>query len=159
MLVWFIVGSLVAVSLVFDSPALDHRFVAGGAVLPVAEGLVGGPWLLHTLVAGVAVLAVVMLLTRGRRPGRQRWLGVPIGMFIHLVLDGTWTDTGLFWWPVAGMDELGGSVVPEFARLPGTLLLEACLSCVCRPCRALAYRLFWVRPHLARRSTPSHEII
>jgi hypothetical protein len=88
-----------------------------------------------------------MLLTRGRRPGRQRWLGVPIGMFIHLVLDGTWTDTGLFWWPVAGMDELGGSVVPEFDRLPGTLLLEALGLLV----GAWAWRRFGMSDPLNRR--------
>ena len=97
MLVWFAVAALVGVALVFDSPSMDHRFVVLGAVLPVAEGLVGGPWILHTPILGVALLAAVMLGARGRRLTQRRWLGVPIGMLAHLVLDATWADTGIFW--------------------------------------------------------------
>ena len=59
---------------------MDHRFVVLGAVLPVVEGLVGGPWILHTPILGVALLAAVMLGARGRRLTQRRWLGVPIGM-------------------------------------------------------------------------------
>ena len=97
MLVWFAVAAIVGVALVFDSPSMDHRFVVLGAVLPVGEGLVGGPWILHTPILGVLLLAGVMLGARGRRLTQRRWLGVPIGMLAHLVLDGTWADTGLFW--------------------------------------------------------------
>jgi membrane-bound metal-dependent hydrolase YbcI (DUF457 family) len=57
---------------------------------------------LHTLVASVAALLVVMLLTRRRRLARRRWLGLPIGMFVHLVLDGVWSSAHLFWWPLFG---------------------------------------------------------
>ncbi len=124
MLVWFIVGAVVAVALVFDSPAMDFRLVALGAVLPATEGAVGGPWLLHTPVAGVVLLAGVMLVARGRRLVQRRWLGVPIGLLAHLVLDGTWSDTDVFWWPFAGFDALGGSRVPEFGRGATGLLLE-----------------------------------
>ncbi len=124
MLIWFVVGAVVAVALVFDSPAMDFRLVVLGAVLPVAEGAVGGPWLLHTLLAGVILLAVVMLVARGRRLVQRRWLGVPIGLMAHLVLDGTWSDTDVFWWPFAGLDALGGSRVPEFGRGATGLLLE-----------------------------------
>ena len=35
-----------------------------------------------------------------------------IGLFLHLVLDGTWADTDLFWWPVSRA-ELGVLDVPE----------------------------------------------
>ena len=124
MLVWFAVAALVGVALVFDSPSMDHRFVVLGAVLPVAEGLVGGPWILHTPILGVALLIAVMLGARGRRLTQRRWLGVPIGMLAHLVLDATWADTGIFCWPFAGVDTLGSSPVPEFGRGWGGVILE-----------------------------------
>ena len=122
--IWFIVGAVVTVAFVFDSPGIDFRLVAFGAVLPVVEGAARGPGLLHTPIAGVALLAGVMLLARGRRLVQRRWLGLPIGLLVHLVLDGTWSDTGVFWWPFAGLDTLGGSRVPEFDRGATGLLLE-----------------------------------
>ncbi|MBC8364013.1 MAG: hypothetical protein H8E59_03310 [Actinobacteria bacterium] len=124
MLLWFAALSLVLVAGVFDSPNLDYRLVVVGAVLPVAEGAVGGPWLLHTLPFCVAALFGVMLVARGRRFAQRRWLGVPIGLFAHLFLDGTWTRTEVFWWPFAGIDSLGGSSVPEFSRWPEGLAFE-----------------------------------
>ena len=124
MFVWFAVGSVVAVALVFESAEMDMRLVAVGALLPVAEGLVGGPWILHTPAFGVAALAAVMLVARGRRLVQRRWLGVPIGLLAHLVLDGTWADTAVFWWPFAGFDTLGDGPVPEFGRGTTGVLLE-----------------------------------
>lgn len=124
MFIWFVAGALVVVPMVFESPDLDVRIVTVAALLPIAEGLIGGPWLLHTLAGAVLVLVVVMLGTAGRRTQRRRWLGVPIGIFTHLVMDGTWGYTALFWWPAGGIDQLGGSALPEFDRYPGTLGLE-----------------------------------
>lgn len=124
MFVWFVVMSLVLVAHVFDSPGLDYRLVVLGAVLPVGEGILGGPWLLHTLPFCAAVLFGVMVVARGKRLVQRRWLGVPIGLFAHLVLDGTWARTKVFWWPFAGSDALGGSSVPEFGRWPGGLAFE-----------------------------------
>lgn len=124
MLVWFAVGAVVAVALVFESAAMDMRLVMLGALLPVAEGAVGGPWVLHTPAFGVVVLAAVMLVARGRRLIQRRWLGVPIGLLAHLVLDGTWADTGIFWWPFAGVDTLGDGPLPEFGRGATGVVLE-----------------------------------
>jgi hypothetical protein len=101
-LLWFVGLSLVAVWSVFRSPALDYRLVAAAAVVPLVEVVAGRPLVLHTLVGAVAVLAVVMVGTRRRRITRRRWLGVPIGLFLHLVLDGVWADPRLFWWPFTG---------------------------------------------------------
>lgn len=125
LLVWFVVGSVIAVAFVFDSPAMDFRLVALGAVLPVVEGVAGGPWVLHTPITGVALLGGVMVVARGRRLLQRRWLAVPIGQLAHLVMDGTWSDTEVFWWPFFGLDTLGGSRVPEFGRLGTGLLLES----------------------------------
>ena len=124
MFFWFLGLSFAAVLVVFSSPALDYRLVMVGAVVPAVEGLLGGPWLLHTLLAPVAVMTVVMLLTQNRRLVRRQWLGLPIGMFMHLVLDGSWADAEVFWWPFLGTnDVLGGSVVNEFERSVGVVIL------------------------------------
>lgn len=126
MFFWFIGLSFAAVLIVFSSPALDYRLVMFGAVLPGIEGFFGGPWVLHTLLAPVAVLTVVMLATQNRRLVRRQWLGLPIGLFMHLVLDASWANAEVFWWPFLGAsDVLGGGVVNEFTRsLPVGLGME-----------------------------------
>jgi hypothetical protein len=112
MLAWFVIVAPIVVAEVFRSPMVDYRFVALGAALPLLEVLSGSPPILHTLLAPVAGLAVVMAATRNRRLVRRRVLGIPIGLFLHLVLDGTWTDAEMFWWPALGAD-LAGHPVPE----------------------------------------------
>ncbi|MCU1370143.1 MAG: hypothetical protein JWO77_1337, partial [Ilumatobacteraceae bacterium] len=86
MLIWFAVLSVLLVAIVFKSPGIDYRTVIAGAVLPVAEGLTGGPKLLHSVVGAVLVLGVLVLCTRKRRLLRRQLLGIPIGMMAHLVL-------------------------------------------------------------------------
>lgn len=115
MLLWFAGLSMVAVWLVFRSPAVDHRTVALGAVLPVGELAFGRPLVLHTLVGAAAVLLVVVVATDRRSEARRRWLGVPIGLLLHLVLDGVWSDAALFWWPAFGLGFPDRSL-PEIAR-------------------------------------------
>ena len=115
MLLWFVGLSVALVWLVFQSPALDVRVVALGALVPWLDGVTGGTSALHTLLGSVVLLAVVMLATRRRRLLRRRLLGIPIGTFLHLVLDGAWADADLFWWPFLGSDALGDEL-PELAR-------------------------------------------
>lgn len=101
MLVWFAATSVAIVWVIFRSPAIDYRVVALGAVL----GLVEIPWgtgPLNTLLGSAVALTVVMLATMGRRLVRRRWLGIPIGMFLHLVLNGSWANERVFWWPLGG---------------------------------------------------------
>lgn len=122
MIIWFAVMSVVLTWAVFQSPALDYRLVALGAVLPVIEAPFGaGP--LHSLGAPTLVLVVVMLATSKRRLLRRRWLGLPIGMYLHIVLDFAWGRTETFWWPFLGLDFSAGSS-PEFARGWLSLLLD-----------------------------------
>lgn len=123
MFFWFLALSFVLVALVFDSPALDYRMVMLGSVLPMVELLADGPWALHTLLAPLAVLVAVMAATRGRRLARRRWLGLPIGLFLYLVLDGAWLRTDLFWWPVLGVD-VASSDLPEFKPAAALIALE-----------------------------------
>lgn len=123
MFFWFVALSFVAVVLVFQSPALDYRMVILGSILPLVGVIPGVPPLLHTLLAPVVVMTVVMLATQGRRLVRRRLLGVPIGMFMHLVLDGAWSVTELFWWPLFGTD-LPEVALPTLGRGAMGVLME-----------------------------------
>lgn len=122
MLIWFAAGAVVITFVVFRSPALDYRLVALGAVLPVIEAPFGvGP--LHALITPTLVLVVVMLSTRNRRLVRRRWLGLPIGMYLHLVLDAGFGAPESFWWPFLGLEFPEGDVA-EVSRGWWSLVLE-----------------------------------
>lgn len=129
MILWFAGMAVVAVWVVFRDPAIDHRLVIAGALLPdVVDALLGfsglvDPWPAHTMVASAGLLTGVMLGTKGRRRLRRRLLAVPIGTFLHLVLDGAWADTEVFWWPVFGFDP-GRQVVLSIERGWANLILE-----------------------------------
>lgn len=113
MLFWFVATAVLSVHVVFRDSRFDHRLLIVGAIVPVL-GAVVGPWsaVLLSVFAPVAVLAAVMAITAGRRPVRRTLLGLPIGMFLHLVYTGSWTDGGRFWWPVLGgaLDEITSPV-------------------------------------------------
>lgn len=127
MFLWFAAGSAAIVWAVFQSPAVDYRMVMLGAVIPVIEVPFGvGP--MHALATSIFVLLAVMLVTTPkrltrRRLIRRRWLGLPIGMFLHLVLDGAWTDTTTFWWPITRGGF--GATAPEIGRGVWTVAMEA----------------------------------
>ncbi|CAB4752613.1 unannotated protein [freshwater metagenome] len=124
MLIFFAVLSVVLTWAVFQSPALDYRLVAVGAVLPVLESPFGaGP--LHSLLAPTLTLAVVMIATQRRRLVRRRWLGLPIGMYMHLVLNFAFTRTATFWWPFLGTSFSPGRA-PELSRGWWAVLMELC---------------------------------
>ncbi len=123
MFLWFAGLSMIIVWSVFKSPAVDYRTVALGAVLPVAELAAGRPLVLHTLVAAAFTLALVVLVTTRGGAARQRWLGLPIGMLLHLVLDGVWGDKELFWWPAFGLD-FADRRLPELDRGLFDVVLE-----------------------------------
>lgn len=120
MLLWFAVTAPILVAEVFRSPLVDYRLVAVGALLPLVEAVTGVFLGLHTLAGAVLALAVVMGATSGRRLLRRRLLGLPIGLFCHLVLDGTWATTRLFWWPAFGFER---QPAPEAGRSPAVWLL------------------------------------
>lgn len=117
MILWYAGAALAIVWNVFRDPAIDHRLVVAGALLPDLVDLLaaGRPAYAHALVAPVAALFVVMAATPGRRVLRRRFLALPIGMFLHLVLDGTWTRSEVLWWPFLGTDFPAGSLWPPLA--------------------------------------------
>ncbi len=124
MLFWFAGLAVVIVWKVFGDPAIDYRLIMVGAVAPdLVDAMAGGLGVLHTVTASAALLVVVMVATRGRRRLRRRLLAVPVGTFLHLVLDGAWTNAGLFWWPVLGT-ALPGDVPLSFHRPLVVLLAQ-----------------------------------
>lgn len=103
MFFWFVGTAVVAVWFVFRDPAFDYRLLIVGAVLPgPVDAVLGGARVMHSLVVSVGLLAVLMAVTAGRKPIRKMLLGLPVGTLLHLVFDAAWTDTTVFWWPLAG---------------------------------------------------------
>jgi len=92
-----------AVGLVFRDPRFDYRLLIVGSVIPIGDGLLGGTRAMHSVTVAVALLAMVMVATAGRRPIRKMLLGLPIGMILHLVFGGAWNNTTVFWWPFFGV--------------------------------------------------------
>ncbi|HEX8770172.1 MAG TPA: metal-dependent hydrolase [Acidimicrobiales bacterium] len=137
MILWPPALALVIVWFVFKDPAIDYRVVIAGALLPdLVDGPFGGARVLHALMAAVAVLVTVMLATRGHRHARRRWLFLPVGMFLHLVADGMWTRTVVFWWPFFGASLSGP--LPAIDHGPAVLVAEELAG-------ALMLGWFWVR--------------
>lgn len=118
MILWYAAGAVFGVWNVFQSPGLDFRFVAAGALLPlVADAPLGEQGVGHSLGATVLLMTVVMLGTtgRGRRLLRRRLIGLPIGAFCGLVLSGAWATKEVFWWPAFGADLPGAALLPSVA--------------------------------------------
>jgi hypothetical protein len=122
MLLWYVGVSVVIVLLVFQSAGIDYRLVAAGSLLPLAVDLPARRlWFGHTLLASVALLVLVMLLTIGRpRLLRRRLLCLPIGAFCGLALSAAWTNTDVFWWPFTGTSLPDADLLPA----PGFIVVE-----------------------------------
>lgn len=115
MFLWFIGTAVLSVRFIFRDPAFDYRLLVVGSVIPLADVVTGGAGVLHTLALSLALMVVVMLSTVGRRPVRKLLLGLPIGTMLHLVFDGAWSRTELFWWPLGGFS-FEGLRLPEASR-------------------------------------------
>lgn len=130
MILWFVGPSILIVWSVFRSPAADYRVVAVGALLPLVELPFGEPRLFHSLSGAAVLLAAVMLGAPGQRVVQRRLLGLPIGVLVHLVLDGAWADTHGFWWPFLGAS-WSTSELPELGRGGFNILLELAGAAAC----------------------------
>ena len=116
MFFWFIGTSIATIWFVFHDKKFAYRLVVAGALAPDAiEVFLGHAGPLHSLVTMVAIMAVVMLITYGRKKSRSKMLAVVIGMFLHLVFDGAFTNTKMFWWPISGL-QFGDYELPVFDR-------------------------------------------
>lgn len=124
MFFWFLGTSFVAVWFVFRDDRFDYRVLALGALLPdIIDIITGGVWVMHSVVASVVVLVIVMAVGRRGSVRRRRWLALPIGMLMHLVFDGAFNSTETFWWPFAGFTFVNESI-PSLNRMPLNILLE-----------------------------------
>jgi hypothetical protein len=124
MFFWFLGTAFVAVWFVFRDDRFDYRVLALGALLPDAIDIVtGGVWVMHSVVASVVMLAVVMAVARRGSLRRRRWLALPIGMLLHLVFDGAFNSTETFWWPFAGFNFVDESL-PSLNRMTWNIALE-----------------------------------
>ena len=104
MLFWFIGTSIASVWSVFRDPKFAYRWVIVGALIPV-----------FSVVTVVGFLVAVMLLTIGKKSIRKNFLALTIGLFMHLVFDGAFLSTKMFWWPLAGLS-LDGYAIPLIER-------------------------------------------
>lgn len=103
MLLWFIATSVLTIFFVFTDPRFDYRPLVIGVLLPdLVDAPFGGARVLHSLIGAVGLLVVAMLATVGRRPLRKLLLGVPIGVLLHIVFDGAFSNADVFWWPFTG---------------------------------------------------------
>lgn len=123
MFLWFAGMSFVAVWLVFRSPAVDYRLVVVGSLLPLVELPFGEPRVLHSLTGSVALLVLAMVVTPQQRLAQRRLVAIPIGAFLHLVLDGAWANTKAFWWPFSGFG-WSHEALPELSRGGFDVVLE-----------------------------------
>lgn len=123
-LFWFVGTAVLGVWSVFRDPRFDYRLLIVGVLAPdVIDGIWGGARAFHSVVTIVGVLVIVMLGTTGRRPVRRRLLALPIGAFVHLIVDFAFTDTGSFWWPVTGTS-FDGARLPVVERGWTNVFLE-----------------------------------
>ena len=104
MLCWFIGTSVASVWSVFRDPKFAYRWVIVGALIPV-----------FSVVTVVGFLVAVMLVTIGKKAVRKNFLALTIGLFMHLVFDGAFLSTKMFWWPLAGLS-LDGYAIPLIER-------------------------------------------
>lgn len=116
MLFWFIATAVWSVWFVFRDPKFDYRLVAIAALVPdLIDGVRGAVGPMHSVVTSIAVLFAIMIATAGRKPSRQRLLAIPIGMFIHLIFDGAFSNAKTFWWPLSGFS-LSDDRLPSIER-------------------------------------------
>jgi len=120
---WFLGTAIVSVWYVFTDPRFDYRLLLVGALLPdIVDVPFGQARWAHSLTVAVGALALVMLVTAGRKPIRRLLLGAPIGMLLHLVWDGAFAATKVFWWPFSG--SWGDTEVPSLERGALNVVME-----------------------------------
>ncbi len=116
MFLWFLGTAIAAVWFVFRDPLFDYRLLCLGALLPdIVDVWFGGARALHSLTVSVLVLVAVVVSSSGRKRWRKRALAIPIGMMLHLVFDGAFANSQLFWWPIGGWS-FADDPLPSVAR-------------------------------------------
>lgn len=154
-LFWFVGTAVLGVWSVFRDPRFDHRLLIVGVLAPdVIDGVWGGARGFHSVTMIVAVLALIMIATAGRRPIRRRLLALPIGAFVHLIVDFAFTDTNTFWWPVTGLS-FDGARLPIVERGWWNVALEVIGVVLC----ALAWKRFGLSDPERRRNFVTQGVL
>lgn len=147
MILWFVSTAVFSIWYVFRDPGFDYRFLLIGVLVPdLVDGAWGGARALHSVTVSVATLMAVMFATIGKRTRRKMLLGLPIGLFLHLVYDGAFANTTVFWWPVTGVG-FDGSRLPVVERGWFNIVLEGLGAALC----VVAWRRFGLRSAERRR--------
>ncbi len=131
MLFWFAGTAVASVWFIFRDPKFDYRYLIIGALLPDAVDVwfgSAGPF--HSFATSVALLILAMLVSIGSRPRRKRLLAGVIGVFLHLVFDGAFLDTKMFWWPFGGIG-LSSEQLPSIERGWWNLFFELAGIALC----------------------------
>lgn len=120
MILWHVGGTVFLARWVFRDPGMDLRVLVLGGLLPdLIDKPLGsvlftsyfetGRIYAHTLLFAALTLATVMFATTRGSAARKRWMALPIGVLLHLVLDMP-IDAETLWWPVLGVE------FPSFAE-------------------------------------------
>jgi hypothetical protein len=148
---WFIATSVLTIHFVFRDPRFDYRPLVVGALIPdLVDVAFGGARVLHSVTGAVGLMVLAMAMTVGRRSLRKRLLAVPIGVLLHLVFDGAFAATEVFWWPFTG--GFGDAALPVVDRGWWNVAFEVAGAAML----VWAYRLFGLADP-ARRDTLSHS--
>lgn len=124
MFLWFVGTAVVSVWFVFRDERFDYRLLCISALIPDAvDPWWGGARSFHSVTMSVIVLAAVMLATSRQRPLRRHLLAIPIGLFMHLVFDGAFANSDVFWWPMTGWT-IEAARLPSVERGPVNVVLE-----------------------------------
>lgn len=125
MFLWFVGTAVVSVWFVFRDERFDYRLLCIAAVLPdLIDPWWGGARAFHSVTMSVAVLLVVMLATSRQSSARRHLLAIPIGLFMHLVFDGAFANSNVFWWPMTGWS-IDSARLPSVERGSVNVVLEA----------------------------------
>ena len=104
MFFWFAGTAVASVWFIFRDPLFNYRYLIIGAIFPdVVDVWLGHVGPLHSVVTSAVLLIIAMLASVGSRTRRKRLLAGVIGTFMHLVFDGAFLNTKMFWWPLSGL--------------------------------------------------------
>jgi len=148
MLLWFWGTSIASVWFVFRDARFDYRLLCVGAILPdVIDVWFGGARAFHSVTVSIAVMLLIVAASAGRKRWRKRALAIPIGMMLHLVFDGAFSKSKLFWWPIGGA-HFRDDPLPSVSRGAIDIILEV----VGLVLLVWVYRTFGLRSPARRRA-------
>lgn len=115
MILWHLGATVLIVRYVFRDPEMDLRWVLAGSILPdVIDKPIGSVFFhdifgthrlfAHSIIFPMVGFAVVLIATRRGSGLRLGFLGLMIGVFVHLLLDAAWATPEAFWWPLFGWE-------------------------------------------------------